>query len=132
MREILSRRQFMRGFGLAACGLAAAACQKEVVKEVTVVVKETVQVEKEVEKVVTQVVEQEKVVTATPAPVKVVNDIGIELPADAAAVDQQYLFGVGGDLTGYLEYFKSSFYEGVEKVGGSAARLGRLGGGLEL
>jgi len=113
MKGFVSRRQFLRELGLTACGLALAACKGETVeKEVTRVVVETIEVEKEVEKVVTQVVEKEKVVTATPVPVKVINDIGIELPANAAPADQQYLFGVGGDLTGFLEYFKSSFYQG--------------------
>jgi arabinosaccharide transport system substrate-binding protein len=54
MKKQLSRRDFLRGAGLAGLGLAAAACQpktvvveKEVEKEVTKVVKETVVVEVE-------------------------------------------------------------------------------------
>jgi len=77
----ISRREMLKGLGLAMAGTALAACAPKVVKE-------TVIVEKPVEKVVKEtVVVQgtpqvvEKVVTATPAPVKEVTlDVGASNP----------------------------------------------------
>jgi ABC-type transport system substrate-binding protein len=119
MSKYISRRQLLRNLIVGIGGITLAACgpKTEIVeKEVTRVVKETVEVEKEVEKEVTKVVSEEKVVekvvTATPAPSKVINDLGIELPDDAAPNDQQYIYSEGGDLAGFLEFFKSSFYQG--------------------
>jgi len=71
----ISRRELLRGLGLAAMGSALAACAPQVVKE-TVIVEKPVEkiVEKPVEKIVkeTVVVEKsvEKVITATPAPME--------------------------------------------------------------
>ena len=68
----MSRRQMLRGLGLAAVGAAAAACQPK-----TVIIKETVEVEKEkiVTQVVTQVVEVEKEVTKIVAGTSVVEKV---------------------------------------------------------
>jgi multiple sugar transport system substrate-binding protein len=68
MKKRLSRREFLRGAGLAAAGSALAACAPQ-----TVIVKETVEVEKE--KVVTQVVEVEKEVTKIVAGTPVVEKV---------------------------------------------------------
>ena len=64
-KTVLSRREFLRGMGLAAGATVLAACQPEVIKE-TVIVKETVMVEGEPVEV-TKIVEQEveKVVKET-------------------------------------------------------------------
>lgn len=79
MQAHLTRRTLLRGLGICAAGLLAAACEPKVVEKI---VKETVQVEKVVKEVVKetvivagtpQVVEKtvEKVVTAAPAPAQI-------------------------------------------------------------
>ena len=73
----LSRRQMLKGLGLAAVGAAAAACQPK-----------TVIVEKEVEKVVTQVVEVEKEVTKIVAGTSVVEKV-IEKVVETRIVEKE-------------------------------------------
>ena len=67
----ISRRQLLKGLGLAAAGTALAACQPKVVEKV---VKETVEVEKVVEKEVEKQVEVTRMVEADKAEVRFAND----------------------------------------------------------
>lgn len=119
----MSRRSLLRLIGVGAAASLLAACTK-VVKETVVVTQEKVVKETVVVEGATKVVEKavEKVVTATPVAVKNINSVGVELPADAAPSDQQYISYTGGDLAGYLEFFKTSFYQG-SSAGGMAPYL---------
>jgi len=131
MATRITRRKLLEGAALvtatAAAGAVVTACGKatpQVVKETVIVekavektVKETVVVEKAKE--VTKVVE--KVVQVTPTRVAgLTNALGVEFPADALPLDQQYnLQAVGQTGGGYGHIMESLYNRAFEHFGGS-------------
>lgn len=97
MKKQVSRRGFLRGAALAAAGAVAAACQPK-----TVIVTE--------EKEVTKIVQQEVVVTATPAPLEaatVVIFVGFGTGTDASQIEVHE--AIAGSFNAESESIKVEF-----------------------
>jgi len=128
MKNKISRREFLRGFGLTVAGAALASCAPEVIKE-------TVTVEKEVEKTVIETVEVEvaveKVVEVTPVPLTgPTNALGVTLPADALPLEEQYriipMQRVGEQMGGAFGHEMESLYNRAYPLGMGSEVLTRL------
>jgi len=98
----VSRRQFLKFAGIAAGAATLAACTPQVV---TQVVQETVIANQ------TQIVQQTQIVeiTATPEPL-IVTPQGRTLPADAAPLDKQVLYGEAPGERKNFDYIRDIYY----------------------
>jgi len=98
----VSRRQFLKFAGLAAGAATLAACTPQVV---TQVVQETVIANQ------TQIVQQTQFVEVTPTPEPaIVTPQGRTLPADAAPLDKQVLYGEAPGERKNFDYIRDIYY----------------------
>ncbi len=100
----VTRREFLKVAGLAAGAATLAACTPQVVT-VTQVVQQTVVANQ------TQIVEQTSVVEVTPTPIPaIVTPQGRTLPADAAPLDKQILYGEAPGERKNFDYVRDIYY----------------------
>jgi oligopeptide transport system substrate-binding protein len=119
-RKPLSRREFLHVMGLASAGAFLASCTTPEPQ----VIRETIEVEKVVEKMVEveveKTVETERLVEVTAVPMTgPVNALGESLPADALALDEQFILtGIGAVGGGYGHIMESLYNRAFEHAGG--------------
>ena len=108
-RKNLSRRDALKGIGTVMASALVVACAPQ-----------TVEVVKEVVKEVEVKVEVEKIVEVTAVPVKgVTNAIGMEFPADALPIEEQYMpIAVGTTGGGFGHIMESLYNRAFEHAGG--------------
>jgi oligopeptide transport system substrate-binding protein len=126
-RSKLSRRKLLKLAGMGTAGIAISACAPQ-----------TVVVTQQVEKVVTQQVEKQVEVTTevekvvTPTPQKgLTNALGVELPADALPLEQQYILNSIGTVGGGFGHIMESLYNRAFEHAGGAETLTSLNTDLE-
>ncbi len=114
MARNITRRRLLQGTAVAAASGVLMACGQTTPQ----VVRETVIVEKEKEVEVTKVVEKIVQVTPTPVP-RPVNALGVELPDDALAFEDQVVkAGIGGTGGGHGHIMEALYNRAYEHAGG--------------